>query len=161
MPWKMDRSFWQCQTHSHTLTIMYVILSGVNSKMFLYPRFLFLHVFPCSSLSLYLSLALWPEAHSVVWRAIDFSSLSFSRWDFDRIMALWKQRKLFFDNRGEGEQNISYMLWWTEAGAEATIEFLITVSKLKVQWCRTKSQHNRPGRSVHFICHRTTGQCTP
>ncbi len=155
MPRKMDHSPCQCQTYTHTHTQYACHFVRANSSMFLHLSALlftfssiFLLVF--LSFSFFLLLSLWPEAHSVVWRAIDFSSLSFSRWDFDRIMALWKQRKLLFDNRGGGRAE-SFTCVVANAGGEATIEFMITVSQLKVQPCRTKSHHNGLGWSDLFI----------
>lgn len=159
MQQKMDHS---CQCQTYTLTQgMHVILSEWTVTCF-YVYLLSLSVFfillAFLSFSFFLYLSLWPEAHSVVWRAIDFSSLSFSRWDFDRIMALWKQRKLLFDNRGGGKAE-SFIYVVANAGGEATIEFIITVSQLKVQPCRTKSHYNRLGWSEHFISQKMTGEC--
>lgn len=148
-------------SHSHSHIGHACHFVRVNSNMSLYlsslsftHSFLYIYFFfillAFLSFSFFLYLSLWPEAHNVVWRAIDFSSLSFSRWDFDRIMALWKQRKLLFDNRGGGKAE-SFIYVVANAGGEATIEFIITVSQLKVQPCRTKSHYNRLGWSEHFI----------
>lgn len=158
-------------THTHTsgmhvilsewtVTCLYIYLLSLSLTVFsLYIFFYLFILLAFLSFSFFLYLSLWPEAHSVVWRAIDFSSLSFSRWDFDRIMALWKQRKLLFDNRGGGRAE-SFIYVVANAGGEATIEFIITVSQLKVQPCRTKSHYNRLGWSEHFISQKMTGKWT-
>lgn len=148
----------------HTRTLTHAChFVRVNSNMFLQlsslSHFFSLILLVFCSFSFFLFLSLWPEAHSVVWRAIDFSSLSFSRWDFDRIMALWKQRKLLFDNRGGGRAE-SFIYVVANAGGEATIEFIITVSQLKVQPCRTKSHYNRLCFSQNFISQKMSGKCT-